>query len=165
MVQSLLRSLEERARKAEKAHTKYLKRLRDRNPKKLDETFSRIHDEVFAEIECLDCANCCRTISPRFIKREIERIAKHLNMHPKTFRLTYLELDEDEEWVLQKTPCPFLGEDNYCSIYEERPKACAEYPHTNVKNMRGHLVLARKNLSVCPAVFEIVEKIRQEYPL
>lgn len=165
MVRTLLKGLEERARKANKENTKYLRRLRDRNPKKLDAIFDRLHDQVFADIECLECANCCRTISPRFIKRDIERIAKHLNMHPKTFRIQYLELDEDEEWVLKKSPCPFLGADNYCSIYEVRPKACAEYPHTNVKNMRGHLVLARKNLSVCPAVFEIIEALKKEYPL
>ncbi|ORC34817.1 zinc/iron-chelating domain-containing protein [Marispirochaeta aestuarii] len=164
-MERLLRILPERARKAEKDQTKYLRRLRDKNPKKLDEMFRRLHDEVFADIDCLDCANCCKTISPRFKKRDIERIAGHLNMHPKTFRLTYLEIDEDDDWVLKKLPCPFLGEDNYCSIYEVRPKACIEYPHTNVKNMRGHLVIARKNLSVCPAVFEIVERLRKEYPL
>ncbi|WP_319475318.1 YkgJ family cysteine cluster protein [Marispirochaeta aestuarii] len=165
MMERLLRILPERARKAEKDQTKYLRRLRDKNPKKLDEMFRRLHDEVFADIDCLDCANCCKTISPRFKKRDIERIARHLNMHPKTFRLTYLEIDEDDDWVLKKLPCPFLGADNYCSIYEVRPKACIEYPHTNVKNMRGHLVIARKNLSVCPAVFEIVERLRKEYPL
>ena len=165
MIKHLLRTLPDRVKKAEKDQTRYLQRLRNKNPKKLDEMFRQLHDEVFAEIDCLDCANCCKTISPRFMKRDIERIAKHLNMHPKTFRLTYLELDEDDDWVLQKLPCPFLGEDNYCSIYEVRPKACAEYPHTNVKNMRGHLVIARKNLPVCPAVFEIVERLRKEYPL
>ena len=164
-MERLLRILPERARKAEKDQTKYLRRLRDKNPKKLDEMFRRLHDEVFADIDCLDCANCCKTISPRFKKRDIERIAGYLNMHPKTFRLTYLEIDDDDDWVLKKLPCPFLGEDNYCSIYEVRPKACIEYPHTNVKNMRGHLVIARKNLSVCPAVFEIVERLRKEYPL
>jgi uncharacterized protein len=164
-MQALLKSLEERARKRSKEDIKYLRRLRDKNPKKLDAMFSRLHDEVFAEMNCLECANCCRTISPRFLKRDIERIAKFLNMHPKTFRLRYLELDEDDDWVLTKSPCPFLGDDNYCSIYDVRPKSCAEYPHTNVKNMRGHLTTARKNLPICPAVFEIVGRIRREYPL
>ena len=165
MTASQLQSLEERARKRAKEDTKYLRRLREKNPKKLDEMFRTLHDEVFADIECLECANCCKSISPRFMKRDIERIAKHFNMHPKTFRIRYLTQDEDDEWVLQKTPCPFLGPENVCTIYEVRPKACAEYPHTNVKNMRGHLTVARRNLSICPAVFEIVGRLREEYPL
>ena len=165
IMESLIRSLEERARKNEKDQTKYLRRLREKNPKKLDEMFRRLHDEVFAEMDCLDCGNCCKTTSPRFMQRDIDRIAKHFNMHPKTFRLQYLDLDEDDDWVLRKTPCPFLLADNSCSIYHVRPKACQEYPHTNVKNMRGHLVIARNNLSICPAVYEIVERIRKEYPL
>ena len=163
--ESLLKSLPERAQRLSKEHKKYLTRLRDRNPKRLDELFARIHGEVFEHVDCLECGNCCKTISPRWMDRDIDTTAKFLNMHPKTFKLTYLELDEDEDYVCKKTPCPFLEQDNRCFIYEARPKACREYPHTDSKNMRGLLVIARKNIPVCPAVFEIVERVRKEIPL
>ncbi len=162
---SLLSSLSERAQQKEKEHKKYLRRLKDKNPKKLDETFARIHAEVFADIDCLACGNCCRSIPPKWLDRDIVKAAKIMSMHPKTFKLRYLETDEDEDLVCRETPCPFLDADNYCFIYEDRPKSCREYPHTDSKNMRGLLTVTRKNIAVCPGVFEIVEKLRDEYPL
>ena len=164
-MKALLGPLAERARQKEKEYKKYLSRLRERNPKKLDAVFKQLHDEVFAEMECLECANCCRVLGPRFRELDIDRIAGHLNMHRKTFISLYLEIDEDGDYVLRKLPCPFLEENNRCSVYEFRPRACDEYPHTNMKNMRGKLVMTRKNLPVCPAVYEIVERIRKIFPL
>lgn len=67
-------------------------------------------------------------------KKDIERIAKHLRMKPADFEAKFLRTDEDNDKVLQSLPCFFLNEDNTCSIYEVRPKACREYPHTNRKN-------------------------------
>ena len=72
----------------------------------------------------------------------------------------YLYLDKDEDYVLKSAPCAFLGADNYCSIYEVRPKACAEYPHTDRKNMYQLLELTHKNSLVCPAVAQLVEQMK-----
>jgi len=140
---------------------KFYKRLKQKAPKNLDEHFHTLHDEVFEEINCLNCANCCKTTSPIFYERDIERAAKALRMKPGDFFEKYLKMDEDGDAVLQHSPCAFLGADNYCSIYENRPNACREYPHTNRKKMHQLTNLTYKNTLVCPAVLEITERLKK----
>jgi uncharacterized protein len=130
--------------------------------KNIDELFHKNHDEAFAKIDCLTCANCCKTTSPIFRDVDIERIAKHLRQKPSELTSKHLHIDQDGDWVLNSSPCTFLGEDNYCSIYDVRPLACREYPHTDRKNMTQVLDLTYKNTLVCPAVAQIVEKIKAE---
>jgi Fe-S-cluster containining protein len=129
--------------------------------KKLDEVFHTMHEEVFAKTDCLTCANCCRTTSPIFRDVDIERIAKHVGMRVAEFTDKYLHLDEDRDWVLNSSPCTFLNlEDNKCSIYEFRPKACREYPHTDRKNMSQIMNLTFRNTLICPAVAEMAERFK-----
>ncbi|MDZ7846371.1 MAG: YkgJ family cysteine cluster protein [Owenweeksia sp.] len=112
-------------------------------------------------MNCLDCANCCKTTGPLFTHRDIDRLARHLSITPAAFIAKFLRTDEDNDFVLQQLPCPFLGTDNYCSVYEVRPKACHEFPHTNRNRMHQILYLTQKNAEVCPAVFEMVEEIKK----
>jgi Fe-S-cluster containining protein len=128
--------------------------------KNVDQLFHPRHEEVFSRVDCLQCANCCKTTSPIFRDTDIERIAKHLRVRPSEFTDKYLHMDEEQDWVLNTAPCAFLEENNYCSIYDVRPKACREYPHTDRKNMAGIMELTFKNTMVCPAVAEIVDSIR-----
>jgi|SRR5688572_16708125 len=139
---------------------KFLNSLKKADTRELDNSFHTAHEEVFNEINCLDCANCCKTTSPIFYQTDIDRLSRFLNMKPGTFIEKYLRIDEDKDYVLKSSPCPFLGEDNYCGVYESRPKACREYPHTNRKKMVQVLDLAMKNTLVCPAVLRIVEKLK-----
>ena len=138
-------------------------RLKKVKPKILDETFEKLHEEAFEEIDCLDCANCCKTTSPIFLNTDIDRLAKVFRMKSSVFIDEYLHRDEEGDFVLNSSPCTFLGEDNKCLVYEDRPKACREYPHTNRKKMHGILELSLKNTLVCPAVFKIFQQIGKEY--
>ena len=140
----------------------FLTSLKKKKPADLDDRFSQLHEETFEQIDCLSCANCCKTTSPLFSNTDIERIAKHLKLKPGRFIEQFLEIDEDDDYVLKKAPCVFLGEDNFCSIYEVRPKACREYPHTNRKKMHQILDLTAKNTQVCPAVLTIVQRLEKE---
>jgi uncharacterized protein len=140
---------------------KFFARLKRKNSRQVDEAFQRLDEEVFSEIDCLTCANCCKTTSPIFYENDIDRLSKALRIKPGDFVDKYLRIDSDKDYVLKVAPCPFLGADNYCSVYEARPKACREYPHTNRKKMVQVLDLALKNTSICPAVFEIVEKLKK----
>lgn len=140
---------------------KFLKGLARTDDGRLDDMFHNAHDEVFSKIDCLTCANCCKTTSPIFYQTDIERVAKALRMKPGDFIEMYLRVDEDNDYVLRSAPCPFLGPDNYCSVYDSRPKACREYPHTDRKKMSQVLDLAYRNTLVCPAVLEIVERIKE----
>ena len=157
----LLPRLRERAKDERKANKKFFRKLSRRPPRQLDATVAALHEEVFAEVDCLQCANCCKTTSPIFRDIDIERIARHLGIRPAAFVDRYLQLDAEEDYVLKVAPCPFLGPDNYCSIYEVRPKACREYPHTDRKNFHQILDLTLKNTAICPAAFELVQRLRK----
>jgi hypothetical protein len=135
-----------------------LKRITTKN---LDDYFQETHEEVFENIDCLSCANCCKTTSPIFYNRDVERLAKHFKMRPGEFIDKYLKIDEDKDYVLKQAPCPFLGPDNYCSVYDSRPNACREYPHTDRKRIAQLLDLTYKNTFVCPAVLEITVRLKK----
>ena len=149
------------SKKKERENQKFLAGLKKKDSRKVDEVFHGMHEEVFAETDCLTCANCCKTTSPIFYQNDIERIAKSLKMKPGDFVEKYLRIDEDKDYVLKSSPCPFLDGENYCMVYDDRPKACREYPHTNRKKMVQIMELTLKNTLVCPAVFEMVERIKK----
>ena len=140
---------------------KFLQRLKQKDSRLVDDAFHDTHEEVFEEIDCLTCANCCKTTSPIFYQNDIERIAKFLRVKPGDFIEKYLRVDEDKDYVLKSSPCSFLDTDNYCTIYEARPKACREYPHTDRKKMVQIMDLTYKNTLVCPAVLEMVERLKK----
>lgn len=143
-----------------KSLTQWLKR---KKPKDLDAVVHHCHDAVFSEVDCLKCANCCKTTGPLFTEKDIERLARHLKLKAADFEQRYLRTDEDGDKVLQSTPCPFLGPDNYCSVYEQRPKACREYPHTDRRRQKQLLDLNLKNAKMCPAVHDIMERLEAHY--
>jgi uncharacterized protein len=128
--------------------------------KKLDEVFHSEHEKAFREIDCLSCANCCKTTSPIFRDVDIKRISKSLKTSEKQFIQEYLYMDDEGDYVLNEAPCAFLDLDsNKCTIYEIRPLACREYPHTDRKNMHQILNLTQKNMDICPAVVKVVEAV------
>lgn len=143
-------------------HKKMLARLKKKKSNEVDAVFQDLHEQAFEKIDCLECANCCKTTSPIFYQRDIERLAKHFNIRPSQIIDQYLHIDEDKDYVLNSAPCPFLGADNYCSVYESRPTACREYPHTDRKRIQQLFDLTLKNASICPAVFDILENLKSE---
>ncbi len=145
----------------QKEHQKFLENLKKKPPKNLDYLVQETHEEVFEKTDCLQCANCCRTTGPLFMEKDIERISKHLKMKPKDFEQKFLRVDEDQDKVLQNLPCWFLNEDNTCSIYEFRRKACREFPHTDRKKIYLINDLMLKNTVICPAAFEFVERMQK----
>jgi len=120
-----------------------------------------LHDAEFKRTDCLSCANCCKTTGPLFTPKDIQRIAKHFKLKQQQFIEIYLRLDEENDYVLKEVPCSFLGTDNYCSIYDVRPKACREFPHTDRKKFQQISSLTLKNVAICPAAFNIVEEMKR----
>lgn len=155
-----LEKFKQRAKQKSAENKTFLQKLKTKDPRKVDDAFHQKHDEVFEEIDCLTCANCCKTTSPIFYQTDIERVAKALRIRPGDFIEKYLRVDEDKDFVLKSSPCPFLDSENYCSVYADRPKACREYPHTNRKKMVQIMDLTYKNTLVCPAVLEMVERLK-----
>lgn len=150
----------EKGKADKKANRKFLKDLAKKPSKKLDQLFHEAHKTVFEHADCLDCANCCKTTSPIFRDRDIDRLAKHLRIKSVDLINTYLHMDAEGDYVLNSAPCPFLEADNTCRVYEWRPHACRAYPHTDRKNMYQLLDLTYRNTLVCPAVAKIVDHIK-----
>ena len=144
---------------------KFFNKLKKRAPKNLDNWVEEIHDDVFEKTDCLSCANCCKTTGPLFLKQDIARISKVIGLKPAQFEKKYLRIDEDNDWVLQKVPCSFLGADDACTIYDVRPNSCQEFPHTNQKNIYKITDLTIKNTSICPAAFDVVERMKASIKL
>lgn len=153
----------EKAKHSKKENKRFLQRLKKQKPKNLDQVAQAAHEEAFENIDCLACANCCKTTSPIFQPKDIDRLAKHFRVRPAEFIEQYLHVDEDNDYVLNVAPCPFLGADNYCSVYEARPNACREYPHTDRKRFHQLLDLTYRNTLVCPAVVKVVEQLKEQY--
>ncbi len=140
---------------------KIFRKWKQTKPKDLDQKFHKEHISEFKKTDCLTCANCCKTTSPIFRDADVRRIAKYMKVKESQFIQSYLKIDEDSDYVLQKSPCAFLGADNKCSIYEIRPLACREYPHTDRKNMYQILELTTENTLICPAVARMVKRITE----
>ena len=145
---------------------KYFARLKKRTPKNLDVVMQKLHTKEFEKTDCLTCGNCCKTTSPIFTEKDILRISKHLKMKVHQFVTQYLIRDSDDFYVLKTAPCTFLDlNDNSCFIYDVRPKACKEYPHTNRRKFIQITDLTLKNTEICPATYKIVEALKEKLPL
>jgi hypothetical protein len=147
------------AKNNKKRIKKTIQRLKKLKNRELDDWFHQMHDEVFEEIDCLDCANCCKSISPTLYDRDIERLAKAQRMKPSEFVSCYTYLDDEGDYVFKNSPCPFLLQDNYCQYYLNRPKACRAYPHSDRRKMHQIMNLTAKNALVCPAIFLIIKRM------
>lgn len=143
-----------------KAHSdKYKKLLDNKRTLSRIKELPEIHDKVFSEVDCLDCAACCKNHSPTFKATDVRRISKFLNISEREFELQYLKVDEENDMVLKSSPCNFLNQDNTCQIYEVRPLDCARYPYTDEDIFLKHRTLTLSNAKVCPAVHKVLEHL------
>ncbi|MBW0177782.1 YkgJ family cysteine cluster protein [Sediminibacterium sp.] len=140
----------------QKQYKQFLQRA-DKN--KVLKLLPELHEKAFAEIDCLTCANCCKNYSPRFKTPDIKRISKLLKLKESAFIDTYLSLDTEGDYVTNTKPCPFLGSDNYCSIYEDRPSDCKRFPYTDEDVLIKRPVITLKNSTFCPAVHHVLEHL------
>lgn len=147
---------EKRSADHQKQYKQFLQKA-DKN--KVLKKLPGLHGEAFEKIDCLQCANCCKNYSPRFKTPDIKRISRHLKMRESEFIEKYLVVDEDGDFVANAKPCPFLGADNYCSIYDQRPSDCHRFPYTDEDVFIKRQQLTLKNSIFCPIVFYVLEKM------
>lgn len=160
-----IKNLEKLAKDKQFENKKFFEKLKKKTPKNLDYLMQELHEAEFKKTDCLSCANCCKTTGPLFTLADIERISKYLKQKPQQFISQYLEIDEDKDYVLQSVPCTFLDNENACMIYDVRPKACREFPHTDRKKFQQITDLTLKNIAICPATYRIVEQMKLRLPL
>jgi len=156
MEKDILHNWEKKSKEHQKQYKQYLQRA-DKN--QLLKQLPDLHEAAFSKIDCLNCAACCKNYSPRFKTPDIKRIAKHLRMKEGQFIEQYLVLDNEGDYVVKSKPCPFLGTDNFCSIYEVRPSDCSRFPYTDEDVIYKRQSLTLKNSTFCPAVYFVLEKL------
>ena len=161
----LLHNWEKRSKDRQKDYKRWLAKA-DRAPRRnrILERLPEFHEEAFQRIDCLQCANCCKNYSPRFKTPDIKRISRHLGLRESELIEQYLRLDEDGDYVVKTTPCPFLGADNYCSIYDVRPSDCERFPYTDEDVLVKRPLLTQKNSTFCPIVYFVLEKLMAVIP-
>lgn len=142
-----------------KSYRQFLKR-EDKN--KVLKKLPDLHQAAFEKFDCLTCANCCKNYSPRFKTPDVKRVAKKLSIKESVFIDTYLRVDEDGDFVVKSSPCPFLDADNTCSIYDFRPSDCARFPYTDEDVIIKRQELTIKNSEFCPITFYVLERLLQK---
>ena len=165
-MEEFLKELPELAKEKLVENKKYFQKLKKRVPKNLDVVMQELHAKEFEKTDCLTCGNCCKTTSPIFTEKDIQRISKHFKMKVVNFVSQYLDRDADDFYVLKTSPCSFLDlNDNSCMIYDIRPKACSEYPHTNRRKFIQITDLTINNSEICPAAYNILEALKLKLPV
>jgi len=156
-----LRSFKQKVRYHKKAFKRYLGKIEKNPPRKLDAIAATIDKEVWKEVDCLSCANCCKNMTPTFTNKDIRRISAHLEMTIQQFKDRWLHFEKtDKDWVNNKQPCQFLNlRDNKCSIYPVRPESCSGFPHLAKKKMVEYIHVHQQNVAYCPATYKMVEKM------
>lgn len=154
----MLTNWEKKSAEHQKLYKNFLARA-DKN--KVLKQLPDLHEEAFQKIDCLQCAACCKNYSPRFKTPDIKRISKHLRMKEGDFIETYLDLDKEGDYVVNSKPCPFLGEDNFCSIYDQRPSDCQRFPYTDEDVILKRPVITLKNSTFCPITYYVLERLRE----
>lgn len=156
MNKDLLSNWEKKSSDRQKIYKQYLQKA---SKNEVLKQLPALHNEAFSKIDCLQCANCCKNYSPRFKTPDIKRISKHLKMRESDFIETYLKVDEEGDFVVRSTPCPFLGADNFCGIYEQRPSDCQRFPYTDEDVFIKRQQLTLQNSTFCPITYFVLEKL------
>jgi Fe-S-cluster containining protein len=156
MTNDLLENWEKKSGEHQKLYKQFLDRA---DKKKVLKVLPDLHEEAFSNINCLNCAACCKSYSPRFKMPDIKRISKYLGMKETELIDKYLYQDNEGDYVAKTKPCPFLGADNYCSIYDVRPTDCARFPYTDEDVLLKRPLITIKNSTFCPIVYFVLEKL------
>ena len=158
MSSGILHNWQKKSREKQKQFKSVLERT-DRN--RLLRQLPQLHEEAFERVDCLQCAACCKNYSPRFKTPDVKRISKHMGMKESVFIDTYLRVDEDGDFVVKASPCPFLGADNFCSIYDVRPSDCVRFPYTDEDVMIKRQKLTLKNSTFCPITYYVLDRLAE----
>jgi uncharacterized protein len=158
-----LKHLKKQFEANKKTFRKFIDNLEEAEHKGVKKEARAAEKEVWAKVDCLTCANCCKKMTPTLDKKDRKRIAAHLGLTTKAFKAKYLDYDkEDKDWRMQQQPCVFLDPDsNKCSIYPVRPADCAGFPHLTKTPLKSYLYIHKQNIEYCPATYRFVEKMME----
>lgn len=128
---------------------------------KLDALVHEILAEVAPAIDCRTCANCCLKMCISLDDQDIERVAKRLGISAEEFERDHVAADSDYgEKFMPEEPCPLLG-GTLCTVYEDRPTVCREFPHLDKDGFRSRLLGVFGSAEICPIVFNVLEELKR----
>ncbi len=143
-----------------KSFRSFLNKTAKNSPRGIDTISAIVEKEVWEEVDCLSCANCCKKMTPTFTKQDLKRISSHFKQTPDEFRKQWLRKDRNKDLINKSEPCQFLNlKDNKCSIYAIRPADCAGFPHLAKKKWSEYAHVHKQNIDFCPATYKLVEKM------
>jgi uncharacterized protein len=158
-----LRKFKKRSEEKRRSLRRFITVTEAKPPISLEKIAEQVDKEVWEQVNCLGCANCCKVMTPTFTPGDIKRISAHLEMRPKDFKAKWLYFDKKSgDWMNRSVPCQFLDlVSNKCSIYEVRPADCAGFPHLVKKPMTDYMYIHKQNIEYCPATLLFVEKLKE----
>ena len=156
-----LRSFRLKVRHRKTIYKRFLSHIEKKPPHRLDALATKVDEEVWKEVDCVSCANCCKVMSPTYTAKDLKRIADHLEMTVAAVKKKWLRKEKGSgDWLNKSTPCQFLDlNTNRCGIYDVRPADCAGFPHLPKKKMVEYMHVHKQNIELCPATFKMVEKM------
>ena len=142
---------------------RFLNRIKRNRPGHLQEIALKATENVWESIDCLSCANCCKSMSPTYTNADINKIALFLKISPGEMKDRWLKKERGTgNWINKSKPCQFLDlQTNLCTVYSVRPRDCAGFPHLTKKRFIDYLHVHQQNLDECPATFKMVERMEE----
>ena len=153
--------LKRKASRKKRHYELFLKKLKRKKPSNIQKIAKQIDAEVWQEIDCLSCANCCKTMVPTYTRGDMKRIADHFGITSRQLYDKYLAHDENNDIVNQSTPCQWLGKDNKCKIYDIRPRDCRGFPHLKRSHFFDQSETFINNIKYCPATMRMLEILEE----
>ena len=137
--------------------------LKQHSAAKIDKIAHAIYEKVNAEIDCTQCGNCCKKLMPSPTASEIETLSKKTGYDsPDAFKIDLLQFDaKDQAYFFKSKPCSFL-ENNCCTVYEDRPQSCRDYPNLHKKDFIFRMLSVIGNYGICPIVYNTLEQLKGE---
>ena len=136
------------------------KAVKESSSKNLDLVVHQIAAKETAKVDCTTCGNCCKTLQPPFSKEDIDVVNK---VAQPNWDKTHLKFDvKNQVHYLSKSPCLFLC-NLKCSIYKNRPVACATYPGLHLPHFKYRFNYFKDNYHICPIVFNTIEKLKNKF--
>jgi hypothetical protein len=156
-----LSELKRKYQQNKKPFRKFIRKMDNSKLKAVVGISEEAEKEVWQQVDCLACANCCRKMTPTLTGKDKARIADHLGITKKEFTDKYLSYDKkSKDWQMQVQPCVFLDlETNKCNIYAVRPADCKSFPHLSKKPLESYVYIHSQNIKYCPATYLWVEKM------
>lgn len=130
-----------------------------------DRRLRRFAEDIEAQIDCKQCANCCRVTEVRITGRDIEKLAKFLGMTPEEFLEQHTQRDEENKLILKRSDagCEFL-KDNLCTVYDARPHDCVNFPHLvrGDGSIESRMFAVLSRVEYCPIVYNWIEVVKND---